>query len=372
MVMKIFFPLEVFYPSQAGGPANTIYWVTKNLQNFGFEPIIVSTDKGIRPEVPLNRWIDSDGGKAIYIKTLNLNFPFTQTIVSLFNFYRADVVHISSFFFPTAFVTALAARFLKKKLVWSARGELDTVALEHSRLRKLPILWIIKKFIGKYPVFHATCDEEAVYIKKVFGESALIVQIPNYIEIPAEHERSAGKYLLYIGRIHPKKAIDNLIKALQLSEEFMKSEYVLKIAGTGKKQFEDELRELVAKLDLSEKVIFVGQVEGEAKQKILADAFWTIMPSHTENFGIVVLESLAQSTPVIASKGSPWASLESEKIGFWTGNAPAELSLKIKEILNMPKSEYEEYRQRCRGFVEREFDIEKNIEKWIELYKNLK
>src|SRR5215213_9258247 len=104
--MKIFFPLEVFYPSQAGGPANTIYWITKNLQKHGVESFIVATDKGLQPDVKLNKWMKTDGGNAVYIKTYFLHFPFFQTIVSLLNFYKADIVHISSFFFPAAFVTA--------------------------------------------------------------------------------------------------------------------------------------------------------------------------------------------------------------------------------------------------------------------------
>ena len=369
--MKIFFPLEVFYPSQAGGPANTTYWITKNLQKHGFETVIVATDKGIQSQIPLNKWLETDGGKVIYIKTKSLNFPLYQTLISLSNFYKADIVHVSSFFFPTSFLTAFAARILKKKMVWSARGELDTAALNHSRTRKRPILWAIKNFIGKYPVFHSTCDEETVYIKKIFGDDARVAQIPNFIEIPDEIESKPEKYILYIGRIHPKKAIDNLIKAVSISKEFMDSEYVLKIAGKGKKEFETDLRRLVDKLDLSKKVIFVGQVEGEAKQRLLANAFWTIMPSHTENFGVVVLESLAQSTPVIASKGSPWASLETQKIGFWTDNDPESLAEQLKNIFSMPEAAYKEYRGRCRGFVENEFDIKRNIDKWLELYKSL-
>ncbi len=371
MVKTIFFPVEVFYPSQAGGPANSIYWVTKNLSKYDFTPIILSTDKGLQPEVPVNKWLETDGGKVIYIKTKSLNFPFYQIFLALTNFYKADVIHLSSFFFPTAFVTAFAARLLNKKIVWSARGELDTAALKHSSLRKRPVLWCIKKFIGKYPYFHSTCPEETEYIQKVFGAEARVAEIPNFIEIPGKAARKPGKYLLYIGRIHPKKAIDNLIRAVLLSDVFMNSEYLLKIAGTGKKEFVDDLRELVDKLKLNEKVVFVGQVEGEEKQKILADAFWTIMPSHTENFGIVVLESLAQSTPVIASKGSPWARLEDEQIGFWTDNSPETLAAQIDKVFTMPGDEYEGYRARCRGFVEREYDIEENIDKWVELYKNL-
>lgn len=368
---NIFFPLEVFYPSQAGGPANTIYWITKNLQIHGFKPTIIATNKGIQPDVPLNKWLQTEGGRAIYIKTRFLHFPFFQTLLSLLNFYHADIVHISSFFFPTAFTTAFAARLLKKKMIWSARGELDTAALAHSSLRKRPILWAIKNFIGKYPVFHSTCDEETNYIKSVFGSDARVVQIPNYIEIPAPIERKPSKFLLYIGRIHPKKAVDNLIKAAAESDLFLNSEYVLKIAGKGKNEFETDLKNLVEKLGLQEKVIFVGQVEGAEKQQLLADAHFTIMPSHTENFGVVVLESLAQSTPVIASKGSPWSSLEAEKIGFWVENSPEKIAQQLEIVLKMPETEYESYRGRCRSFVEREFDISENIDKWINLYESL-
>jgi glycosyltransferase involved in cell wall biosynthesis len=370
--MKIFFPLEVFYPSQAGGPANSIYWMVKNLAKHGFEPIIVATDKGLKPDFPLNRWIESEVGKAIYIKTRFLDFPFYQTIISFLNFSKADVVHISSFFFPTAFATAFAARLLKKKIVWSARGELDGPALKYSRQRKRPILWFIKKTIGDYPVFHSTCDEETQSIKNIFGDNIKVVQIPNYIEIPPMAVRSPGRYLLYLGRIHPKKAIDNLIRGLAISDAFLQSDFVLKIAGTGKPKFEIDLQELVSDLNMDGKIIFAGQVEGEEKHKLLADAYFTIMPSHTENFGMVVLESLAQNTPVLASKGSPWEILEKEQIGFWTENSPESLARAIDRLLRMDKSEYEAFRQRGRDFVIREFDIRENIGKWIEVYRNLR
>lgn len=369
--MKIFFPLEVFYPSQAGGPANTIYWFTKNLIKYGFNISIVATDKGIQDDVLLDKWLVTDEIKTIYVKTRFLNFPLKQTIISLFHFHKADIVHLSSFFYPAVFITAFAARVLRKKIAWSARGELDTQALNHSKWRKKPVLWCIKTFIGQYPVFHSTCPEETIYIKNVFGVNSKVVEIPNYIEVPVAVERDAKQYILYIGRIHPKKAIDNLIRAVNISEKFKNSDYVLKIAGKGKPEFESDLQELVAVLKLSNKIEFVGQIEGEEKQQFLADAFWTIMPSHTENFGIVVLESLAQSTPVIASKGSPWQILENEKIGFWTENSPENLAKIIDKILDMSSNEYESYRKKSRKIVERKFDVEENINVWVDFYNNL-
>ncbi|HEX6124946.1 MAG TPA: glycosyltransferase [Pyrinomonadaceae bacterium] len=121
--MKIFFPLEVFYPSQAGGPANSVYWLAKTLLNEGFEPIVVASDKGLDSDFPRNVWRDNEAGKVIHVKTRFLHFPFRQTVYALRNFFRADVVHISSIFYPTGFIVAFAARALKKKL--SGRPEVS-------------------------------------------------------------------------------------------------------------------------------------------------------------------------------------------------------------------------------------------------------
>ena len=198
-----------------------------------------------------------------------------------------------------------------------------------------------------------------------------IVEIPKFVEMPPLAARSDEKYLLYLGRLARKKGIDNLIRALAMSEEFLKSDYMLKIAGRGTDGYEQEVRDLVVELKLEDKVRFVGQVVGEEKQKILAGAFWTLMPSYTENFGMVVLESLAQNTPVVASNGSPWEVLEKERLGFWTGNSPDELARVLKVIFEMDASEYEGYRTRGREFVRQNFDIRENISKWVNAYRSL-
>ena len=83
--MKVFFPVEVFYPSQAGGPANSVYWLTKELVNEGFEPVIVASDKGLANGHPKNRWVENEAGRVIHVKTRWLNFPIGQTLRSLAN-----------------------------------------------------------------------------------------------------------------------------------------------------------------------------------------------------------------------------------------------------------------------------------------------
>ena len=95
------------------------------------------------------------------------------------------------------------------------------------------------------------------------------------------------------------------------------------------------------------------------------------MPSYTENFGMVVLESLAQNTPVLASTNSPWQILEDEKVGYWADNSPEILGKMIDKIIVLPADEYEAYRRRGRAFVEKNFDIKNNISRWTDFYSSL-
>lgn len=370
--MKVFFPVECLFPSQAGGVANAVYWLAKNLEKKGVQPIIVSSNKGVAAEIPLNHWIENESGNVIFVKTRSLNFPVRQTIVSLRNLFSADVIHLSSIFYPPAFFSATAGLILNKKLVWSTRGEIERFALSHSSRRKRPILWFIKKVFRDHAVFHSTSDAETASITGTFGNSSKIVQLPDYIEIPPLAQHSPGKYLLFIGRFHPIKGIDNLINAISASDAFLESDYVLKVAGKGIPEVEMAIRNLVSEKNLDHKVTFVGHVEGQEKEELFANAYFTIVPSHSESFGIVVLESLAQNTPVLASKGSPWEILEKEKVGFWTENSSEELANSIDKLLRMDSTEYQGYRERGRDFVRRDFDITVNIDKWLEVYRNLK
>ena len=114
--MKILFPVEVFYPSQAGGPANSVYYLTKYLDKNKFEPVIVATDKGLAPQAARDHWTENESGRVIFLKTRNLRFPLSALLATLKQIRSADVVHVSSIFFPTAFLAALAASVLKKKL----------------------------------------------------------------------------------------------------------------------------------------------------------------------------------------------------------------------------------------------------------------
>jgi len=196
------------------------------------------------------------------------------------------------------------------------------------------------------------------------------VTIPNYLEMPARVKRgdSAPGYLLFVGRIHPIKALDNLLHALRLSSVFLSSGLVLKIAGTGEPEYVNWLKALAESLGLDKKVEFLGHVEGPAKQQLYADAHFLVLPSHSENFGNVVVESMAQGTPVIASTFTPWEILPQSQAGFWVENSPEKLAVGISEALTLAAEEYLQMRKNALKLVFSKFDIEKNIDNWVSVY----
>ena len=103
----------------------------------------------------------------------------------------------------------------------------------------------------------------------------------------------------------------------------------------------------------------------------VAEYYALIFLSLTENFGNVVLEALAQGTPVIASKNTPWESLEKFGVGYWTESSVEEISNSIMKFIHLSEIEYFQMRSNAYSFCTSTFDIESNVSVWENLYKKL-
>lgn len=162
--------------------------------------------------------------------------------------------------------------------------------------------------------------------------------IPNGVDIPETlpHGRvwhSDGKLrMLYLGRLHPIKGIENLLRALKTLEDGSAS---LVICGSGDKAYSLGLRQLVHELGLERCVSFHGHVDGEEKKKVFMQADVCVVPSFTENFGMVVAEALAYGVPVIASTGTPWSDVVKRNCGLWVNNSPQALAEAIRKMEKM-------------------------------------
>lgn len=366
--MKILLSADWFYPAQTGGPSNAIYWQAKALTRAGHAVTVVATSQDLPLSVPLNRWQTLDCGRVMYTKNAHFYLPIRHIWEGWRAIRGADVVHVNSLFYPSSVVFVLRARWLGKRVVWSPHGELSPNALVYSPLRKKLLLWLFRR-ISHRVTFHATSPAEAEQVRHQFGPEVVVGELANGMELPPTAERTAQPYLLFMGRLHPIKAIDRLLDALSASDLFRKSPYTLTIAGPGpESSYGQTLVGQVRDLRLTDKVAFVGAVQGERKEQLYANALVTVLPSHAENFGNVVMESLAQGTPVIASTGTPWQRLKTEGVGHWVHNDPDALRQAVETYLTMPAETYQAYRQRA-ATLARQFDVFANVGRWEQFYE---
>ena len=371
--LTILFPTGSFYPAQTGGPDNTVYWITKALTRRGHRAIISTTDVGQSLPMPRGRWLDTDYGKVVYTRNPIHYLPLRVITRALSQLRQADVLHLSMITYPSSFVMAiLNSWFVGRPMLWSSRGDLDPPMLRRSAKKKAAVIRTINSLVNKRLLwFHSTCDAETQYIRNNFGRDAKVIQIPNYMELPERIETSKEKFFLYIGRIDPKKAIENLIEAMSLSRAFLDGEFTLKIVGDYYNEYGQGLVRQVEQLGLTNKIRFLGHRDGREKEEILASAWFTFMPSHTENFGIVVMEGLAQGTPAVASTGTPWKILEDRQAGFWVDNDPESLTRIIDHIHTIPPDQMKELSQNSIRLAREEFSIHANVGEWEAAYQKL-
>ncbi|MBW3523410.1 glycosyltransferase family 4 protein [Chryseobacterium sp. NKUCC03_KSP] len=370
--MKIYFPIGAFYPSQIGGPCNTLFWHTCALKSNGVNVDITTTALGLKDgEIELDKILKKECGSVYYGSTSSISRKVLKQIFS--GIPSADVIHLNSLFNILSIISFFYIKlfFSTKKIIWSVRGELSSNALQFSRLKKKPLLFLYKK-TTKNVLFHSTSEKETAEIKSVYG-GVRTVEIPNFIEPSKRRADIVKKQFLYLGRIHRIKAIHKMIEGFYKSKEFMNSDFKLIIVGKHEERHSDyyeEILKLVTSKNLQDKIEFRGHLTGDDKEKVYAESYALILPSETENFGNVVIESLNQGTPVIASKGTPWSILEKYKCGFHITNKPQEIADTVDRMIDLSLDTYNKMRKNSVLLVDQEFNINTQIDKWINIYNN--
>jgi glycosyltransferase involved in cell wall biosynthesis len=224
----------------------------------------------------------------------------------------ADIVHFHGLW--EFRYRALARRSLRHRIpyVISPHGMLEPWALRHKRWKKLPyfVFWE-RGMLTRAGSLVATSVTEARSLKEALpGSSVSVLPLgltgrarPAYDA--ARRERGWGqdeRVLLFLSRIHPKKGLDLLLQALRGWRQGR-----LVIVGGGDSQYVSHLRAYceVNAHDLP-RVDWVGELWGEARWSYLQGADLFCLPSHSENFGLAVLEACQVGTPVLTTTMTPW------------------------------------------------------------------
>ena len=269
---------------------------------------------------------------------------------------RAEIFHTHGLWMMPNVYPAMAARKHRRPLVLSPRGMLGKDALRFSRLKKR-MFWTLAQGTAVRGVscFHATSDQEYEDIR-AFGLTQPVAVIPNGIDLPAASYRltdAETPFVLSLGRLHPKKALDRLIRAWALvAPDF--PQWRLKIVGPSEIGYADQLKKLAQQLKLDSADIS-GPVFGDEKMAMLAGAELFALSTLHENFGMTVAESLAVSTPVISSKGAPWSGLETHACGWWVDHGVEPLAQALRRAMSISAGERRAMGERGRAWMQHDF-----------------
>jgi glycosyltransferase involved in cell wall biosynthesis len=174
------------------------------------------------------------------------------------------------------------------------------------------------------------------------------------------------KIILFLSRIHPKKGVDLLIAAFaRLAPEFPDWDVV--IAGPDQVGLKEKLQQRCDELGVSSRVFWTGMLTGDAKWGAFRAAEIFVLPSHQENFGVVVAESLAMSKPVvITTKVNIWREIETDGVGVVVDDNVDGVERGVRQMLNMTPEQRQIMGEKGRETFLHRFDIERNAMELIE------
>lgn len=268
----------------------------------------------------------------------------------------ADIVHNHGLWLLPNIAAADAARRIGALFVVSPRGMLAPGALAFSRDKKRLFNILVQgRRLRTAGLFHATSTQEADDIR-AFGLAAPIAVAPNGIDIPdplPERARVGPPTILSLGRVHPKKGLDRLIRAFGAIAGDA-PDWRLVIAGPDEGSHTGELQRLAARLRVP-RVDFVGPVYGAEKWRLYASARVFALPTLSENFAMSVAEALAAGTPVISSRGAPWADLERHGCGWWIDHGPEPMAAALRTAIALPPARLEEMGARGQTWMRADF-----------------
>jgi glycosyltransferase involved in cell wall biosynthesis len=299
-VLRVFLSVRSLLPS-FGGPAFSVSGLAVTLAKAGHE---------------IGLWTPDQSAAATPLLPVNVSVQRLRGTESeaMQRFGQPDVLHDNGIWLPHNHRLAnLAARRNIPRIV-STRGMLEPWALNHKRWRKL-IAWRLYQCRDLYRAgrFHATAASEAKNLQAL-GLGTPIDIIPNGVDVPEPNGRfnsgTSGrrrpKTALFVGRINPKKGLLLLIQAW---DQVRPSGWRLHIAGPDESNHQAQVEGAVSAAGLEDIITFLGPISGEAKKNAFFDAALFVLPTYSENFGIVVAEALAHGLPVLTTTGTPWSML---------------------------------------------------------------
>ncbi len=226
-------------------------------------------------------------------------------------FRHVDILHLHGIWEDIQCQGARYARSNKVPYVIRTCGMLDPWSLTNrSRFKKKLYLKIqLQKMLENASAIHFTTQREAELAAPFARDEQVIIEpngidLSTYDELPKpgslREKLGVGErpLVLFLGRIAPKKGLDILLPAFA---KMNNQEAVLAVAGPDEGGHVQQVKEIIKRLGIADRVFFTGSLHNQEKLQALVDADLFALTSYQENFGNAVLEAMACETPVLIS-----------------------------------------------------------------------
>jgi glycosyltransferase involved in cell wall biosynthesis len=319
---------------KAGGPIRSISNLVERLGD-EFDLRIVAADRDLRDDRPysdvvIDSWNQVGNAQVYY---LSAGMRSLRSLLRLISETPHDVLYLNSFFDPVFTQLPLWARRLRllatKPIILAPRGELAPRSISRKAWKKVPFL-AIASFLGLYDdlTWQASTEHEAGDIRRAMGQTArrttiapiVIAQdlppLPDEDEVSDPTPRRDGHQplrLVFLGRVSPSKNLDLALRILA----HVRMPVALTIHGPiDDKAYWRACQRLMTKLPANVSVHYGGIVAHSEVTSVLTSFDLLFLPTRSENYGHVIIESMLAGTPVLIGDTTPWRDLEEAGVGW--------------------------------------------------------
>ena len=295
-----------------------------------------------------------------------------------------DVIHINGFWLHPTYAASRVARASDTPYVLSPAGGLGLCPLRRDRFKRLKKA-VYLNLVGKSMMegaacLHAASLREAESFRRA-GYQGSVTIIPNGVDV-GEFTRGDGSQaeaywpnlrdrlvVLFMSRLSPEKGLDILIPAwADLTKSAAYKDAMLVIAGPDDRGYGKVVEAMVNKYNVGCRICMTGMVQGQKKLAILRRADVFVLPSYSENFGIVVAEALACGTPVVTTTSTPWQQLQEIDAGRCVPPQQGEIGQALREMLNMSDSQRKAMGQRGNTLIKNNYTWDRIVGMFLTVY----
>jgi len=289
---------------------------------------------------------------------LSLGFKKTLQKKLIIQSDTPTVIHNNGLWLPVNHWAVQVASKFNIPIVTQPHGALEPWALENNKIKKkIAFNLYQKQDLLKSNLLLATAESERQNLRAL-GFSGPIAVLPNGIEFPQQpvnftkkvYGSNGTKTALFLSRIHKKKGLINLVQAWSTIRP---KGWRLKIVGPDENNHLDEVKQAALTAGIIGDIDFLDPIDGEEKDLVFRSSDLFVLPTFSENFGVVIAEALSYGIPVITTRGAPWSDLEKFGCGWWIDVGVSPLVEALRSAMGLPSIELKNMGIKGHSYVQR-------------------